>query len=244
MNENISNEDLVIAIQNGNKKDIEVLWKNVHRLISLHAYRYYQRFRDNSIATEEDLIQEGYMALLEAIKYFDINSGYKFTTYLNYTLKNAFQRVMGLKTSKQRNEPLNNCFSLNSNISQDDEETEEIDFIIDETALKQFERIEVSETQQIVWEAISHLDERSREVIIMKYFKDMTLRNISNVLSVTVETVRQIELKALRTLRKMPSLRSLYFEMEELETQQRLNYVEYNPECFELIRKIERNAIL
>lgn len=241
MNENISNEDLVVAIQNGNKKDIETLWKNVHKLISLHAYRYYQRFKGNSIATEEDLIQEGYMALLEAIKYFDINSGYKFTTYLNYTLKNAFQKVMGLRTNKQRNEPLNNCFSLNSNISQDDEETEEIDFIIDKTALKQFERIEVSETQQIVWEAISHLDERSREVIIMKYFKDMTLKNISNVLSVTIETVRQIDLKALRTLRKMPSLRSLYFEMEELETQQRLNHIEYNPECFELIKKIQSN---
>lgn len=241
MNENISNEDLVIAIQNGNKKAIETLWNNVHRLISLHAYRYYQGFKGNSIATEEDLIQEGYMALLEAIKYFDINSGYKFTTYLNYTLKNAFQRVMGLKTSTQRNEPLNNSYSLNSNISQDDEETEEIDFIVDENALKEFERIEVSETQQIVWEAISHLDERSKEVIIMKYFKDMTLRNISDVLSVTIETVRQIELKALRTLRKMPSLRSLYFEMEELETQQRLNYVEYNPECFELIRKIQSN---
>lgn len=241
MNENISNEDLVIAIQNGNKKAIENLWNNVHRLISLHAYRYYQRFKGNSIATEEDLIQEGYMALLEAVKYFDINSGYKFTTYLNYTLKNAFQRVMGLRTTKQRSEPLNNCFSLNSNISQDDEETEEIDFIVDENALKEFERIEVSETQQIVWEAIFHLDERSRQVIIMKYFKDMTLRNISDVLSVTIETIRQIELKALRTLRKMPSLRSLYFEMEELETQQRLNYVEYNPECFELIRKIQSN---
>lgn len=173
--------------------------------------------------------------------FVDINSGYKFTTYLNYTLKNAFQRVMGLRTTKQRSEPLNNCFSLNSNISQDDEETEEIDFIVDENALKEFERIEVSETQQIVWEAISHLDERSRQVIIMKYFKDMTLRNISDVLSVTIETIRQIELKALRTLRKMPSLRSLYFEMEELETQQRLNYVEYNPECFELIRKIQSN---
>ncbi len=42
-----------------------------------------------------------------------------------YTLKNVFQRVMGLRTTKQRNEPLNNCFSLNSNISQDDEEAEE-----------------------------------------------------------------------------------------------------------------------
>lgn len=48
---------------------------------------------------------------------------------------------------------------------------------------------------------------RMRQVLELRYFHDMTLEQVGEILGVTRERVRQIESKALRILRANPEIR-------------------------------------
>lgn len=48
--------------------------------------------------------------------------------------------------------------------------------------------------------------ERMRRVLELRYFHDMTLEQVGQIMGVTRERVRQIESKALRILRGKPEL--------------------------------------
>lgn len=71
-----------------------------------------------------------------------------------------------------------------------------------------FENIEESEKisseeKICLWEAIDSLEEKHREVIVLKYFNDMTVTEIAEVLSYPVGTVKTYLNKGLVRLRKI-----------------------------------------
>lgn len=86
----MTNEQLVVRIKA--KEDIEnnmlQLWEQCKRFISMIAKRY------QGLAELEDLEQEGYMALYDAIDGFDIDYGYKFLTYAEYYIKQRMVRYI------------------------------------------------------------------------------------------------------------------------------------------------------
>ncbi|MGL4571090.1 MAG: sigma-70 family RNA polymerase sigma factor [Clostridium sp.] len=53
-----------------------------------------------------------------------------------------------------------------------------------------------------IWEAIQNLDEKHKEVIILKYFDDLTISEISSVLGYPVGTVKTYLNKGLNGLKK------------------------------------------
>ncbi|MGL4453372.1 MAG: sigma-70 family RNA polymerase sigma factor [Sarcina sp.] len=60
-----------------------------------------------------------------------------------------------------------------------------------------------SEEKICLWEAIDSLEEKHREVIVLKYFNDMTVTEIAEVLSYPVGTVKTYLNKGLVRLRKI-----------------------------------------
>lgn len=54
-----------------------------------------------------------------------------------------------------------------------------------------------------LWEAIDKLDEKHRDVIILKYFNDLTIQEISEILNCPIGTVKTHLNKGLCTLRKI-----------------------------------------
>lgn len=90
----MENEELVTAIQNGTDRQ-----NNMERLylqnkgFMLNAARKYVAFADI-----EDLMQEAYLGLDNAVNTFDNTRGVKFTTHLFYHLKAAFFRFIGQNT--------------------------------------------------------------------------------------------------------------------------------------------------
>lgn len=211
------NEELALAIQNGDKKACVQLWKQVEKLIKKYAFAYYNNLRLSGreyIPDEEDFISEGYTAMLEAVKYYSSDRGYCYTTYLVKRLKTAFAIVAGLRTSRTINEPLNCCGSLDIAVDSESEDTKFIDMLADETAQNDFERIELSETQQIVAEALAELNERDRQLIKMRYWNELSFTAIAAVLEISISAVIAREKKILRKLRLNSSLKELYGEFK------------------------------
>ena len=63
-------------------------------------------------------------------------------------------------------------------------------------------RVVEAKTSEI-FKKIESLSGKKKEVINMRFFKDMTFREIGDILCVSTERVRQIEAGALRNLRKL-----------------------------------------
>ena len=85
--------------------------------------------------------QEGFLALLDAVQAFRPEQEYKFTSYLNFPLKNRCNALLG-----KRGAPwlLNGCGSLDETIGED-EDTSIMDMIADPSAGEEFESVEDQE---------------------------------------------------------------------------------------------------
>lgn len=76
---NLSNEQLVILFQQGNKMALEILYSKNHRLVASRVNRCVNKYRHK--LDFEDLVNFGFFGLLKAAEKFDRQKGYKFTTY-------------------------------------------------------------------------------------------------------------------------------------------------------------------
>jgi RNA polymerase sporulation-specific sigma factor len=111
----VSNEELALLIQRGEKEYIAQLWTQIERFIEIKAWLY-ERHLSGCAADEEDLLQSGYFAMLEAVKYYRPEKGYKYLTYLSYTLKKSFRKVAGIESS--RRDTAKFAYSLDAPVSK------------------------------------------------------------------------------------------------------------------------------
>lgn len=90
----MDNEELVTAIRNGadRQNNMERLYLQ-NKGVMLKIARKYAAFADI-----DDLMQEAYFALDNAVNTYDNTCGAKFTTHLSYHLKGAFFRFIGQNT--------------------------------------------------------------------------------------------------------------------------------------------------
>ena len=104
----MTNEELVMEIKNGHPERIEELWLKVKRLITYWAHRWMLNGGDRfcRLCDVDDLIQAGYLALVEAVRYYHEDCRYRLTTYLGYIVQIEFARAaFGTRTkSKQKAE--------------------------------------------------------------------------------------------------------------------------------------------
>lgn len=75
--------------QSGNTSEQEMLIKNYKQLVDMVANRY-----NDSPMEREDLIQEGLIGLLAAIKSYDSTKGASFKTYAVICISNAMQSAL------------------------------------------------------------------------------------------------------------------------------------------------------
>lgn len=84
----MTNEWLVIQIQQGDKGKINELWNQNIDFVRKCAIEFHAG------DLEEDLIQEGFFGMLEAVSKYDVKKGFKFLTYASHYIKNSMRRFL------------------------------------------------------------------------------------------------------------------------------------------------------
>lgn len=198
----MSNEELAVRIQTGERELIPQLWEQVRRFVYKKAM---QRFALSDVkdgVDVEDLAQSGFFALLKAIEDFQPEGEYKFTTYLTYHLKNAFAEVCGYKTSKR--DPLIDCTSLDTPLGDDSDSDTLLDLQADPSDLigNAEHRIWLEQLRETMSKAISALPQEQQATIACRYWKGLTLEETGAALGVNRTQANQYERKALNALAK------------------------------------------
>lgn len=210
----MTNEELAVLVQHGDQSAALQLWEQVKRLVKFKAMYRLPEDGHTSRVELDDLMQAGYIAMMSAVKDFNTESGYTFTTYLTRHLKSAFARELGIRSTRRD--------ALLRAISMDTPQGSGNDFSISETlpapgAETAFDvmlnRVAVEQAFAIIMKYVEKLDPQQSDVIKKLYFDDMTLREIADQFGVSIESIRQCKEKGLRRLRGFTTVRKVLCEL-------------------------------
>ncbi|WZL73724.1 sigma-70 family RNA polymerase sigma factor [Clostridiaceae bacterium 35-E11] len=179
-----------VYITNCKKKDVlgqEVLLEKLKPLIFTSIKRYY--FGKEAF---EDLVQEGYMKILQEIERFDEERGVPFLGYIKLQLKFFYME----KGKRERH-----TWSLNQQLDVGDDSIAFLDMLRDETVDIEKDMIQ-EEEMFLIKQGIQQLSYKQREVIELYFYKRMNMRQIAQQLGVHYKTVAKRKKTALQKLRE------------------------------------------
>lgn len=161
--------------------------------------RVYKRMDAYHGIDHDDLVQEGFCGLLYAQSRYDPNRHSKFSTYASGWIRRNIKRV-----EKQHRDHRSTIFAVShlehTSVDSDDVLSHSIN----------------SEKQTAIFDSLSTLDARSREIISSRFGIGRSkepLRDIAARFGISQERVRQIERRSLERLRRNPAIRP-YAPME------------------------------
>lgn len=197
----MTNEELAQQIQQGERDLILPLWEQVRRFARDRAFRWHRATGGRGGVTLDDLEQEAFIALLEALEGWDEKAG-KFLAWYDLRLKSAFTAATAQRTQRDRKDPLQDCLSLDAPLTdrEGDPFTLE-DTIPDQRAEDDLNTVEERDRQAAVRRVLDSLAPEQKQVILLRYFHDMTREQTAQRLHLTRTRAAAIEAKALRLLR-------------------------------------------
>lgn len=204
----MTNEDIAVRIQNGEKELISELWNNTYKLLYLMSDKFYKRNTERCRACGvelEDIQQSCYFALCEAVRAYKQESEYKFTAYINYSFKNAVAALLNGGHRRQITDPLNKSISLDVPLSED-AETTKADLLPDDAAEQGFENAENDIYNMELHEALEKAvqiacNSREADILRLMYWDGKTYQSIADTLNISVSYVGTTHHRALRQLR-------------------------------------------
>lgn len=205
----MTNEELAVLIQSGERDKLLELWKQVRRFVHDRAYKWSVAVGTAAGVTVEDLTQAGYLAMMDAVEHFNPAAGYAFNTALGYSLKTEFSMATGVRTKRQQMDPLRSAASLDAPVGDEEDGGVLGDFIEDPQAVQCFEDVETRSLHDVIEKALQSLTKEQKAVIQCRYYRGLTLEQTSQVLDMDRTAVRTAESKALRALRHPSISRAL-----------------------------------
>ena len=197
----MSNEELAQRIQQGERDLILPLWEQVQRYAHNRAYKWFRATNGRGGQTVQDLEQEAFLALLEALEGWDEKAG-KFLTWYDLRLKAAFTAATAQRTQRDRKDPLQDCLSLDTPLTDREGDPFTLGGTIpDPRAEEDMEAVAERDLQAGVRRVVDSLSEEQRRVILLRYYHDMTREQTAQRLHLTRARAAAIESKALRLLR-------------------------------------------
>lgn len=216
----MTNEQLAWNVQNGNRAALTELWGAVRPLLLSMAWKFYQKQGKERCAqrgvTLEDLQQESFFALCDAVQAYKPEKGYQLTTYLSRATENRFRACMGIQGKA---DALNHADRLERPIPGDEEQREQGDSIPDEKAEAALfavdERQEREHFHNVLEQALGELSEVQSAVLRHRFTYRHTRQHTAEALHITPQDVRREEARALQFLRGKPSVVCLREEVLE-----------------------------
>ena len=156
--------DLLEKAKSGDTSCAEEILSRVQGLIFNSIQRYY-----NNRNEYEDLIQEGNLVVLQAIKEFDESRGVHFLGYVKTMLKYTYLNKHNIK----------HHLSLNVAVG-DNAETELMDMLESDEISTLDNLLMMEEVSELKY-ALEKLTDRQREVIIAFYIERLSINDISKI---------------------------------------------------------------
>lgn len=155
----------------------------------------------------EDIYQCCFFALRAAVSGYKSDSDLKFTSYIQYSFKNAVKNLIGGGHRRRVPDPLNDFTeSLDTPITDDTEHTK-ADLIPDKEAEQSFEnaeeRIYTNELHNALENAMqTACNDREIDVMRRMYWDGEKQTDIAKRLNISYQAIHQIHYHALRQLRQ------------------------------------------
>ncbi len=143
-----------------------------------------------------EIVSEGNMALLRAVDKFNVERGFKFSTYACRAILKAFSRAAQKHSKHRQRFPV----EFEPDLEKSDWSDKKRDIVEDDL---------VDELKQIVDRNLAHLSNIEQTVIKQRFNWDqyqdnpLTLEQVGRIIGVTKERVRQIQNKALFKIRRL-----------------------------------------
>lgn len=187
----MSNESLVRLAQQGDTKAfdylVEVNMPFIHSLV--------QRYIKPKNKYYEDIMQEGVLGFLKAVKTFDSSKGYKLLTYACHCIENEFKAFFRRFNKYNKEQELNRIIAVDkygNNLTV-------LDFYIDKNAVvdEVMKKVEVIELEK----SVKKLPRKLQNVVHMYYFENKTQFEIAKHFKVSQSYVSRLIEKALNKLK-------------------------------------------
>lgn len=177
----ITNEELAVNARNHDEWATLELWEAVRRFVSQEAYKYLQRGENSARVEYDDLMQSGFLAMLDAVRIYDPERESNFLTVMKWAIKSRFAEAGGHRSSKR--DPLFSSDSLDISAYKDDPESESAgDMIADPCSEYAFIMVEYEDFREycnkLIFAALELLTPSQRALIIRHYFGRQTLESI------------------------------------------------------------------
>lgn len=174
-----TDEKLIKEILKGNESAMEILVKRHYDLVHNYIYR-----ATNDYNISYDITQDVFIKMMKNIDKYNLENG-KFKNWLLKIAVNTTKDYFKSRTYKQRVE---NCDIENHQI----EDTSNVIDIIS----KKEEAIKIKE-------AIENLPSLQREAILLKYYNDLKIKEISNITGDNENTIKSRLFNGIRNLKKL-----------------------------------------
>lgn len=198
----MTNEELCVLIQQGiePEKNLEALFTQNMGIIAKLAYQ------TGGVEEQEDLRQQAYFGLMNAVERWNPKRGTSFLTYATYWIRQEMIRY--LKSNSLIAIPANRS-DIKIRIKSFEESipgAEELalgDILADPRngIEEEQDRIEQEQLRAVLWETVDELEPSESKVLRMRYQDEQTLRECGERLGLSIESVRRIESRALRKMR-------------------------------------------
>lgn len=199
----MSNEEIVALVQKGDNSLMLQLWDGVAGLVKNYAHRVYTALEGHRGITLDDLIQEGYIALSDAVASYDPNVA-AFSTWFVIHLQKRFQEVTGQHGKRKKNEPIDWADSIDRPLLDSEDITLE-DIIEDNDAADSLrsveDRIWLDQLREVLRRMLLEMPEKQSDVLYRRYWRNQSIAQASEEMGIPDSSVRVNEYKGLAFLR-------------------------------------------
>ncbi len=168
---------------------------------NLRLVVYIARKFDNTGVDVEDLISVGTIGLIKAVNSFDTFKNIKLATYASRCIENEIlmylRRMVRIRSEVSLDEPLNVDWEGNELLMSDILGTEP-DLVS--------KNLENSVERQLLWNAISKLNKREKEIMQMRFglmgLQEKTQKEVADILGISQSYISRLEKKIIFRLKK------------------------------------------